>query len=212
MFRAYGPVPNGKPRVCEEAFYVSDPIPVTQPGVYRSGTTSVEQAGSVYWIETLYDANGDVLVEGSCGAPGETTVVTEQPPGLTVTTLATPTVVLGTSATDTAIVSGTVPEGATVAFEAYRQHGDEPVCTEEELVYSGQPIPLHGPGDYTSEPAVFKHVGTYYWIETVRDSNGKILSHGVCGAPGETTTVTEVPAPRGPQSPMDMLALTGGGD
>jgi len=145
VFRAYGPVPEGEAAVCEEAFYVSDPIPVTQPGVYRSGSTSVDEAGSVYW-----NADGKVLVEGSCGAPGERTVVTEQPVGLTVTTLATPTVVLGKPATDTAIVSGIVPEEATVAFEAYRQHGDAPVCTEEELVYSGEPIPLDGPGKYTS--------------------------------------------------------------
>lgn len=212
VFRAYGPVPDGEAAVCEEAFYVSDPIPVTQPGVYRSGSTSVDAAGSVYWIETLYDADGEVLVEGSCGAPGETTVVTEQPVELTVTTLATPTVVLGEPATDTAIVSGTVPEGATMAFEAYRQHGDAPVCTAEELVYAGEPIPLDGPGDYLSEPVVFEHVGTYYWIETVRDSEGEILSRGLCGAPGETTTVTDVPAPPPPQPPTDKLAYTGTGD
>lgn len=212
VLRAYGPVPDGEPAVCEEAFYVSDPIPVTQPGIYRSGSTSVEQAGSVYWIETLYDANGRVLVEGNCGAPGETTVVTEQPVELTVTTLATPTVVLGEPATDTAIVSGTVPEGATVTFEAYRQHGDAPVCTEEEVVYSGEPIPLDGPGDYLSEPVVFEQVGTYYWIETVRDAEGEILSRGLCGAPGETTTVTAVPAPPPPQPPADKLAYTGTGD
>ncbi len=212
VFRAYGPIPDGEPPICEEAFYVSDPIPVTQPGVYRSGMTSVDQAGSVYWIETLYDAKGEVLVEGSCGAPGETTVVTEQPVELTVTTLATPTVVLGHPATDTAIVSGTVPEGATVTFEAYRQHGDAPVCTEEELVYTGDPILLDGPGEYTSEPVVFEHAGTYYWIETVRDSEGEVLARGLCGAPGETTKVTEVPPPAPPQPPTDRLAFTGGGD
>jgi len=212
VFRAYGPVPDGEPAVCEEAFYVSDLIPVTQPGVYRSGSTSVETVGSVYWVETLYDAEGEALVEGSCGAPGETTVVTEQPVELTVTTLATPTVVLGEAAADTAIVSGTVPEGATVEFEAYRQHGDAPVCTEEELVCSGEPIPLDGPGDYTSETVVFEHVGTYYWIETVRDANGEVLRRGLCGEPGETTTVTEVPASLPPQPPADKLAYTGTGD
>ena len=210
VFRAYGPIPDGGLAACEEASYVSEPIPVSQPGVYRSGETSVDEPGSVYWVETLYDADGDVLVEGTCGAPGETTVVTGQPEELTVTTLATPTVVLGEPAVDTAIVNGTVPDGATVAFEAYRQHGEAPACTEEELVYTGKPVPLDGPGEYTSEPLVFERVGTYYWIETIRDAEGTILSRGVCGAPGETTVVTEVTPP--PQPPTDRLAFTGTGD
>ena len=59
---------------------------------------------------------------------------------------------------------------------------------------------------------MFEHVGTYYWIETVRDAEGEILSRGLCGAPGETTTVTEVPPPLPPQPPTDKLAFTGGGD
>jgi hypothetical protein len=212
VFRAYGPIPDGEAAVCEEAFYVSDSIPVTQPGVYRSGETRVQEPGSVYWVETLYDADGEVLVEGSCGAPDETTVVTALPEELMVTTLATPSVVLGEPATDTAIVSGTVPDGATVTFEAYRQHGDAPICAEEELVYTGEPIPLDGAGEYTSEPVVFEHLGTYYWIETIRDASGEVISRGVCGAPGETTLVTEETPPTPPQPPTDQLAFTGGGD
>lgn len=212
VFRAYGPVPEGEAAVCEEAFYVSDLIAVTQPGVYRSGATSVDQPGSVYWVETLYDANGDVLVEGSCGAPGETTVVTAVPEELAVTTLATPSVELGQPATDTAIVTGTVPDGATLTFEAFRQHGDAPVCTDAELVFASEPIPLERAGDYTSEAVAFEEVGTYYWVETIRDRNDEIIHRGTCGAPGETTAVTAIPVPpvTPPQPPA--LAFTGMGD
>lgn len=80
VFRAYGPhSPDAEP-VCETPFFTSEKIPVTQSGIYRSGKTSVDRAGHVYWVETLYGKDGKVLAEGRCGAPGETTVVTGTPP------------------------------------------------------------------------------------------------------------------------------------
>lgn len=228
VFRAYGPQPLDQAPVCEEPFYASEPIAVTQAGVYRSGTTSTNQAGAVYWIESLYDADGDVLVEGVCGAPGETTVVTVPPVPLTVTTTATPAVDLGEPATDTATITGTVPDGATLTFEAYLQSGDEPSCTADELVHTTEPISLDGAGEYVSEPVVFERVGTYYWVEIIRDAEDAELVRGLCGAPGETTIVSETPLPsptptpqptpdRTPEptptsTPPTQLAYTGGGD
>lgn len=80
VFRAYGPhAPDAEP-VCEVPFFISEKIAVTQAGIYRSGNTSVDRAGHVFWVESLYDATGEVIAEGKCGAPGETTVVTETPP------------------------------------------------------------------------------------------------------------------------------------
>ncbi len=80
VFRAYGPhTPEAEP-VCETPFFTSEKIAVTQAGIYRSGKTSVDRAGHVYWVETLYGKDGKVLAEGRCGAPGETTVVTGTPP------------------------------------------------------------------------------------------------------------------------------------
>ncbi len=89
VFRAYGPQPAGEDPVCEAPFFSSAKVPVTQAGHYRSGTTTVDKPGNVYWVETLYDQGGKVLAAGTCGAPGETTVVTERPPG-TPTTPPTP--------------------------------------------------------------------------------------------------------------------------
>lgn len=89
MFRAYGPQPAGEDPVCEAPFFTSAKVPVTQAGHYRSGETTVDRPGNVYWVETLYDQGGKVLAAGTCGAPGETTVVTERPPG-TPTTPPTP--------------------------------------------------------------------------------------------------------------------------
>lgn len=212
VFRAYGPHPAEVGAVCESPFYVSDEIPVNGAGIYHSGTTTVTDPGNVYWVETLYNADDDVIAEGTCGAPGETTVVIEQPEELRVSTNAVATVVLGESARDVATVTGTVPEGARLVFEAYRQHSGEALCTAEELVFTSAVINLDGPGEYTSHEVVFDEVGTYYWVETVIDKDGLILHRGLCGAPDETTTVTPVPeAPEEPGKPGE-LAQTGGGN
>lgn len=212
VFRAYGPHPAEVGAVCESPFYVSDGIPVNGAGIYHSGTTTVTDPGNVYWVETLYNADDDVIAEGTCGAPGETTVVIEQPEELRVSTNAVATVVLGESARDVATVTGTVPEGARLVFEAYRQHSGEALCTAEELVFTSAVINLDGPGEYTSHEVVFDEVGTYYWVETVIDKDGLILHRGLCGAPDETTTVTPVPeAPEEPGKPGE-LAQTGGGN
>lgn len=79
VFRAYGPQPADDAPVCGVEFFTSEKIPVAQAGVYRSGTTSVDAPGNVYWVETLYGENDTILSEGICGAPGETTVVTDGP-------------------------------------------------------------------------------------------------------------------------------------
>ena len=41
-------------------------------------------------------------------------------------------------------VAGAVPYGATLVIEAYRQHAEEPTCTEDELVFTSQPIAMRG--------------------------------------------------------------------
>ena len=212
VFRVYGPQPVGAEPVCETAFFESGPIPVSQAGVYTSPTTSVPEPGNVYWIETLYGADGDVLMEGACGAPGETTVVSPQPGELTVTTLAVAEVTLGEPAYDTATVTGTVPGGATLVFEAYRQDGEAATCTADELVFTSDPVSVDGPGEYASGEVVFEQVGTYYWIETLRDAEGEVIHRGLCGAPNETTTVTPVVVPPGTSELPPGLAFTGGGD
>lgn len=213
VFRAYGPQPAGEAPACGvDPFFTSEEVPVTQVGVYRSGTTTAGEAGNVYWVETLYDAAGEILSEGTCGTPGETTVVTE---GVTlqVTTKAVERVTLGEPAHDVAIVTGPVPEGTTLLFEAYRQDGDEPVCTADTRVFDTfeSPIPVDGPGEYASAKVVFDKVGTYFWVETLLNADGESIHRGQCGAPGETTTLTEVPTTPETltETPPTTLAQTG---
>ncbi|GAA1318226.1 hypothetical protein ACFSWE_07675 [Leucobacter albus] len=212
VFRAYGPNEADAEPVCEVPFFTSKDVAVTQAGIYRSGPTSVDTAGNVYWIETLYDADGEILAAGDCGAPGETTVVLDQPDDLTVKTNAVATVTLGDPAHDVATVTGTVPDGAKLLFEVYRQNGDTATCTADELVFTSALISLDGPGDYRSGEVVFDRVGTYYWVESVIDAEGTVLHRGLCGAPDETTTVTAEPEkPVTPETPKPQLAVTGGG-
>lgn len=209
VFRAYGPQDPDTEPTCDVEFFTSKKIPVTQAGVYRSGTTSVDAPGHVYWVETLYDQDGQVIAAGRCGAPGETTVVTGQPEEVTVVTRAVPEVKLGDPAHDVAIVTGTPPAGATLTFEAYRQTGDMASCTTQELVFTSDPVIVGGPGEYSSGDVVFTEYGTYYWIETLRDADGEILHRGLCGAPNETTKVVKTPTST--ELPPE-LVVTGAGD
>lgn len=80
IFRAYGPF-DEQPADGEagEPFFVSEEIPVAGPGDYESGATRVDRAGLVFWVETLYTADGEILAEGYIGAPGETTIVRDKP-------------------------------------------------------------------------------------------------------------------------------------
>ena len=152
------------------------------------------------------------IAEGVCGAPGETTVVKEQPEELIVKTNAVPTVQLGDPAHDVATVIGTVPDGARLIFEAYQQDSDTATCTPDELVFTSTTIDLDGPGEYASDEVIFETVGIYYWVETITDEDGTILHRGVCGAPDETTNVTDTPDEPGTPGTPGELAHTGGGD
>lgn len=211
VFRAYGPY-SEQPAADDEveAFFTSEQIPVDGPGEFKSGTTTVETPGLVFWVETLHSAAGEVLAEGFIGAPGETTIIREHPTDVQVTTKAVPEVTLGNPAHDVAIVTGTIPDGAMLAFQAYRQDGADAVCEAKNLAFDthDQLIAVNAAGEYASAEVVFEKVGTYFWIETLYAANGEIVHRGVCGADGETTKVAEKPGtPPGPPS----LAVTGAG-
>jgi len=211
VFRAYGPYAE-QPGMDEEleSFFISEEIPVDGDGEYESGTTSVDTAGLVFWVETLHAADGEVLAAGFIGAPGETTIVHDKPVDLRVKTQAVPEVTLGDPAHDIAIVTGQVPEGAMLAFQAYQQTSNEAVCEAENLVFDTHDrlIPVTEAGEYRSAEVVFEKVGTYFWIEALYSHDGEILHRGECGAAGETTKVVEKPGtPPGPPS----LAVTGAG-
>ena len=76
VFRAYGTGGHGPwpRRVLRQRR-----DPVTQAGVYRSGTTTVETAGNVYWVETSTTLTARSSPRALLRSTGETAVVKEHP-------------------------------------------------------------------------------------------------------------------------------------
>lgn len=176
--------------------FTSEQKEVTGPGKVYSDDVIFDEIGKYFWVEKLYYTDPDtgeqtVVHEGDCGAENETTVIEQ----VIVSTKATPEVELGSPAKDTAVIRGTIPEAAKVTFSAYKQDGDQPVCTADTIVFDGSDKPVGlTPGvvdgvEYTGPSAEFNEPGKYFWVETIVDKDGKVIHEGDCGAEGETTIV-----------------------
>lgn len=190
VFRAYLQ-PSGTVPTCDEATLVFDssehPVTVSAPGSYDSPTTRFTRYGTYFWVESLYSHDGSLIHAGECGLADETTLVT---PGVVVTQ-AVERSVPGDRVHDTAMVSGLVPAGATLVFEAFGQHGvtDGPLCDASTLVFRSEAVPLAGAGLYPSPSTPLSRPGTYFWVETMLDRDGEPLHVGQCGVASETTIV-----------------------
>lgn len=186
VFRAYQP--EGETPVCETPIWESDKIAVDRTGYYESGEFAAEKAGKVYWVETLYDANGKEIAKGKCGIPTETTEVTQPK----VETKATPDTWIGRDAQDTAVVSG-MPKGRhfELTFEAYRATEGAPVCEESNRVFSHTYGEVFRDGEYKSGTytTTKDDAGKLYWVESLKNEDGKVIHRGECGLENETTKV-----------------------
>ncbi|MDH6181122.1 hypothetical protein M2152_001304 [Microbacteriaceae bacterium SG_E_30_P1] len=191
VFRAYLQSPTAEAPLCDSttlAFDSSDqPVVVTTAGTYDSPRVVFEQYGTYYWVETLYSESGDVIHNGTCGLPEETTIVSPAH----IVTEASSGVRPGEPAFDTATVTGNVPEGSTIVFRAFDQTGidDGPLCDASTLVFTSGAVQPKGAGTYRSESTRFERNGIYYWVETLYDEHGNPLHVGECGVPSETTHV-----------------------
>ncbi|PPG73885.1 hypothetical protein C5C23_14075, partial [Rathayibacter rathayi] len=185
--------------VCDASTLTGDttdsPVTVDQAGTYTSPAVVFTTAGTVFWVEELHSYDGKILVQGECGAPGETTTVHTPD----VYTNATPAVHVGDAAKDEAIVNGYVPAGAVITFEAYKTTGDAATCEVGDRVYDGSNAPvattagLNENVSYWSSETRFTETGSYYWVETLSTKDGQVIHRGECGAPGETTVVSAQP-------------------
>jgi len=147
------------------------------------------------WVTVQWCSTGSVYVEAYCddyGVPAETLRLD----GPEVTTQAQAQAVPTDGVRDIALVEGPVPTvGLQLTFEGFLQPegATAPVCTPSERVFSSSsPIDVTGPGEYPSETfAVLpEHVGTVYWVETLRvPGTGEVVHAGECGLPNETTTI-----------------------
>jgi len=190
VFQAYLQV-SGSPATCDESTIVFDssdaPVEVSAVGRYDSPSTTFTRYGTYLWVESLLSHEGEVLHRGVCGAAEETTLVA---PG-EVATQAVARSEPGGDVHDTAMVSGVIPRGTTLIFEAFAQHGilDGPLCDAATRVFTSAPVAVVGAGRYESSSTRLTAPGTYYWVETLLDRNGEPLHVGVCGIASETTTV-----------------------
>ena len=95
-----------------------------------------------------------------------------------VTTTADQTAEVGKPFGDTAHITGTVPEGAHITFKLSHKGllpnmcGDSVITTKPVAVPAGNHIQ---PIDIASPKVTVGQAGTYYWVETLTDSNGKVL-------------------------------------
>src|SRR6218665_1483904 len=183
--------------VCEAAnlAFTSGVKPVTGTGDVTSDEVVFPSPGKYFWVQTLWMVAGDgtrfVAAQGVCGAPGETTKVNQ----VNITTTATSSVTLGQRAQDVARITGTIPPGSQLVWRIYKSTGTPtPVCETANLVHTSTPVGvasgLVNGIEYHSYPVILTAPGVYYWIETLTDIDGNTITQGVCGAAGETTTVT----------------------
>lgn len=207
VFEAYGPRDPAAASTCDVSpVWTSKQIPVTGQGYYSSGTTTITTPGAVDWVESLYGADGTVKHRGECGAPGETTLVTEGP---WVTTKATSDhgdkPVVGDKIWDTIEIGGTFPIGSKIIVDLfYAAAGVELTCTSP--IWTSDPIAIvDGITSYNSATYDTSKPGTYGFVERTEGPDGAVMVKGKCGESTETLTVTS-PTPTAKPS---VLAHTG---
>lgn len=212
--RSAGPSANAQASApeCDASTLVATTTthPVAAAGDYTSDPVTFTSGGTYYWVATVYDASGTPVTSGVCGDPSEVTLTTQ----LVVTTQASSARV-NMPVFDTATLTGTVPVGATLSFQAFQDGRDNSgallpagTCGPSNLIFdtSATPSPLT-PGVFTQAAIVgpsttFATAGTVDWVETVRDAQGTVITSGVCGEATESSIIT--PAP-----PITTLARTG---
>lgn len=221
---AGGQAPADLSAVCVDAHRIFDdhgsPRLVTEPGDYTSPEVAVDEYALILWVERLstVPAEGEepqIIHEGECGIPNETTHV------LDVTTRARSTeggttVEPAHTLWDTVVLTGWVPSGGSLQVDLYRFDPSDPVC--DEPIWSSEPLALDG-GLHTDglEIDLAEHGQTFTvrnvddgmqlgFVETTRDAAGRVVSRGDCGEPDETVTVRSAPlaATGGPATAMPL--------
>lgn len=133
----------------------------------------------------------------------------EPVPDVTITTQVQPGhVLVDEDFHDTALVEGTVPEGATVTFEAYAAVGEDedPDANGTLMVDTGIALdPTQRSQVVHSQATRSPRAGLVHWRAAVVGEDGDILASHLLGVDGETVTVAEPPASE-PETP---LAVTG---
>lgn len=192
-------------------------------GVYKVGYTDADkiqpEAGG--WYVVVSSFAGDDRVQPFTSSPADilerffvpgTTPPTPLGEDPKVVTQAKPAAGVGEEFYDTALVTGDVPAGSTLTFEAFgpTAPGEPPVC--DVAFFTSDAVTVSGAGFYQSGKTKVTTAGNVWWIETLRRPDGEIIHRGKCGAPGELTVVTATPVTPPAAAAAPKLATTGSGN
>jgi uncharacterized protein (DUF2141 family) len=173
--------------VCTDLVFTSSPVTVVGNGMYTSESFTPTVAGYYFWTAAYSGDSNNSAYTTPCGATGETLSVSVTMP--TLNTQVNPaSIMLNQSAEDNATLAGASDPTGTITFYVYYSATSTPDCTD--LVFTSAPVTVVGNGVYNSGPFTPTEVGTYFWTAVYSgDANNSPITT-VCGAPGETLTVT----------------------
>lgn len=173
---------------------------VHNTGEYRSLDHEIEENGKYLWVEKLWsipptDGERELIHEGGCGVPEEISFALDVTTVALSDTGATTGIEHGISVWDTARLTGYIPEGGRVNFEAYLVPAGTTKCTADTLAWTSDDVPLDGgfydtdhPLEVTSERHTFTPDvdSTLYFVAVTYDALGREVNRGECGDPDET--------------------------
>ena len=156
--------------------YTSAPgFTATLPGTYR-------------WRASYSGDANNPAVSAACNAPNENANITQQRQVPQVGTTASAGGPLGTALTDTAtLTDGVAPTGNII----FRLYGPNDASCDNDPIFTSNPIPVNGNGNYTSAPPFTPTAaGTYRWraFYTGDDINNGVIT--LCNAPNESAEIT----------------------
>ncbi len=186
IFTLFGP---NNP-TCTGAPIFTDTVTVNGNGNYTSDPATPGAAGDYNWVAVYSGDANNGSVTSPCGAPNETSTVTQAQPAI-VTQASGPSPV-GQPITDTATLSGGVatppaagPTG-TITFTLFGPNN--PTCTGAAIFTSTVPV-NNGNGTYTSAPFTPTATGTYNWVAVYNGDTNNAAATSPCGAPNEASAV-----------------------
>lgn len=219
-------------RCTAQPVFTQGGVAVTDFGVFDSAPVVARSAGVVHWVEKII-ANGEVVHEGACGVPSETSTITQP----TVVTKATAEVKLGEEMFDTAIVTpppaGLAEGQYSIVFRAYRGSAKQTgspaaVCDEHNLLYTSPRLPVPAVAAANTDEtdgekqhqetskaatevtspgvrALAEHGETVWWVETLlaNSSAGEIVV--AKGECGLPAETTTVRLPELPKTGMGFI-------
>lgn len=176
------------------------PVSVTSPAVRTNYT------GIVYWQAALHLADGTVIATHDLGLPSETVYVA---PGGYLSSQAQPMGAVDTALYDTITVYnesvghegngtgnpsgflGTIPHGAIVTVELYRNDGAGTPSSRALVATKDFPIDTAAMNNgqltfrATDDAFCLQEAGMAYWVATLKTANGAVLDRAIYGESGD---------------------------